>query len=93
MPPLPNIVEVSSMTAFTSEIDAVVAFRRRRVMPDRSAIMFAAVVLPVPGGPKKIMFEMCPDSTMRRRIPFLPTNFSCPTISSKSVGRTRSASG
>ena len=53
----------------------------------------AAVVFPVPGGPKNIMFVRWPESTILRSIPPGPTRFSCPTMSSNPCGLTRSARG
>ena len=90
---MPIMVPVSFATSRMSPRDAVVALSRWRVLPHRAAMMEAAVVLPHPGGPKKIMEGITPFDTMRRRIPSGPKRWRWPTIPSKSVGRTRSAKG
>ena len=66
---------------------------KSKVIPEEAAIMDAAVVLPVPGGPKKIILGIRPDVARRRRTPLSPTRCFCPDISSKEVGRRRSAAG
>ena len=51
IPPVPMSVEVSAIISFISEREAEVAFSFRSVIPDPSAMIRAAVVFPVPGGP------------------------------------------
>ncbi len=51
MPPAPIIVSVCDITSLTSDKDAVVAFSLYIVISACFAMMFAAVVFPVPGGP------------------------------------------
>ena len=58
-----------------------------------AAMIPAAVVFPVPGGPKNIMLGSLPVAAMRLSIPRSPTSSACPAISSKLSGRRRSAAG
>jgi hypothetical protein len=51
------------------------------------------VVLPVPGGPQRIMEGILPFSMAVRRMLPLPARCSCPTSSSRVCGRIRSARG
>ena len=51
------------------------------------------LVLPVPGGPHRIIEESLPAATMRPIAPSSPVRCSCPTISARLAGRSRSASG
>ena len=51
IPPEPMTVSVCDMTSLTSDSDAVVALSLYIVISACAAMMFAAVVLPVPGGP------------------------------------------
>jgi hypothetical protein len=55
--------------------------------------MLATVVFPVPGGPKKIIFEILPDSIILLITPREEIKCSCPAISSKEEGRSLSARG
>lgn len=61
--------------------------------PTRSAMSRAMVVLPVPGGPQRIIDANRPSATMRPMGPSGPTMWSCPITSSSVEGRNRSASG
>ena len=51
------------------------------------------LVLPVPGGPHRIIEASLPAATIRPIAPSGPVRCSWPTISSSDVGRSRSASG
>src|ERR1700723_2285469 len=51
------------------------------------------VVLPVPGGPQRIIDESRRAAAMRRIGPSGPSRWSCPTTSSRLCGRSRSAIG
>ena len=93
IPPEPKREDVDLVISWTSAMEAVVALRRWRVMPELAAMMPAAVVLPVPGGPKKIILGIWPRSSIRRMEPFLPKRWGWPTISSRVVGRRASAVG
>ena len=53
----------------------------------------ASVVLPVPGGPQRIIECRCPPSSMRRSGLPAPSRCAWPTYSSSASGRMRSASG
>ncbi len=55
--------------------------------------MRARVVLPVPGGPKKISEDNWSATMARRSKRPAPTIWSCPTNSSRVRGRIRSARG
>jgi hypothetical protein len=56
-------------------------------------MIFAMVVLPVPGGPQKIMEGTELISIATRRMLPLPVRCSCPTNSDKVLGLIRSARG
>src|SRR3954469_23512667 len=56
-------------------------------------MILAIVVLPVPGGPQRIMEGILPCSIAVRRMLPLPVRCSWPTRSSSVRGRIRSASG
>ena len=58
-----------------------------------AATMRASVVLPVPGGPKKIDEDTRSSSIARRSAAPSPTSCGCPANSSSARGRMRSASG
>ena len=51
------------------------------------------LVLPVPGGPHRIIEDSLPAATIRPIAPSGPVRCSCPTTSSSVAGRSRSASG
>jgi len=57
------------------------------------AAIAASVVLPVPGGPHRIIDGICPASIARRSMRSWPTRCGCPTNSARSRGRMRAASG
>ena len=57
------------------------------------AIRLAKVVLPVPGGPQRIIEGMRSASMLRRRTVSGPTMCSCPTKSSNERGRILAANG
>ena len=61
--------------------------------PVSAAMSRASVVLPQPGGPKKIMLKSCPPSTAARSTVPGPTMCSCPANSASVRGRMRAASG
>ena len=62
-------------------------------MPTASASRRAIVVLPVPGGPHRIIEASLPAATIRPIAPSGPVRCSWPTTSSSARGRSRSASG
>jgi replication-associated recombination protein RarA len=70
--------------------EALIATKR---IPTASASRRAMLVLPVPGGPHRIMLASLPAATMRPIAPSGPVRCSCPMISSRPRGRSRSASG
>src|SRR5262249_54673150 len=61
--------------------------------PATCATSRAIVVLPVPGGPQRIIECSLPSSSARRRTFPGPTRWACPTTSSRLRGRIRSARG
>src|SRR3546814_17959978 len=62
-------------------------------IPTASASSRAIVVLPVPGGPQRLIDDNCPAATMRPIAPSGPVRCSCPTTSARVRGRSRTASG
>ena len=74
----------------TPENTAEIATKRR---PTASASRRAMLVLPVPGGPHRIIEASLPAATIRPIAPSGPVRCSWPTISSSERGRSRSASG
>ena len=81
------------MTSRTSPTPEVTALSLTKAEAVVLAMMEARVVLPTPGGPKK-MLEVRRSASMarRKRVP-LPTICFCPMNSSRFLGRIRSASG
>src|SRR3546814_2962466 len=63
------------------------------IFPTASASSRAIVVLPVPGGPQRMIDDNCPAATMRPIAPSGPVRCSCPTTSARLLGRSRSARG
>ena len=61
--------------------------------PTASASKRAIVVLPVPGGPQRIMDDSLPAASIRPIAPCGPVKCSWPTTSLIAEGRSRSASG
>ena len=82
-----------SMTARTSLTPEFRADSATKWRPDAAEISDAMVVLPVPGGPKR-MTEESPRPSMSRcsGVPG-PSTWSCPTTSARLRGRIRTASG
>ncbi len=74
----------------TPENTAEIGTKRR---PTASASRRAMLVLPVPGGPHRIIDDNLPAATMRPIAPSGPVRCSCPTTSSSPRGRSLSASG
>ena len=74
----------------TPENTALIATKRS---PTASASSRAIVVLPVPGGPHRIIDDSRPAATIRPIAPSAPVRCSCPTTSPARCGRSRSASG
>ncbi len=72
------------------ELTAESCAKRALVSP---AMTRASVVLPVPGGPQKIIEKTSPFSTAARNPVPAPTIASCPTNSASERGRMRAASG
>ena len=74
----------------TPEKTAEMATKRR---PTASASRRAMLVLPVPGGPHRIIEDRRPAATIRPIAPSGPVRCSWPTTSPSVAGRSRSASG
>ena len=91
--PLARLSRAASNTRFrsaTPENTAEICSKARFVSP---ASKRATVVLPVPGGPQKIIEPSEPERIIRVSAPSSPVRCSWPTTSSRCVGRSRSASG
>ncbi len=82
-----------SITALTSALPACTALCSSNAAPDASAISRASVVLPLPGGPCRIIECGWPSSTARRSAEPGASSRSWPTNSASEVGRMRVASG
>ena len=81
------------ITCLTSATPDDTAFKMTKLLSVVDAIIEASVVLPVPGGPKKIELPSLFDAMARLKKEFLLTKCSWPKKSSKDFGRIRSASG
>ena len=79
----------SAKMASRSFLLPLTALKRRQVLFNESAITLARVVLPVPGGPKKMDENISPFSTHFLIIPFSPTRCFWPTMSSSVFGLRR----
>ena len=83
----------SSIIFFASATPLETAFNFLNMPLSKFEIIFASVVFPVPGGPKKMALPSVPVSiALLNKLPFLAI-CSCPTNSSKLVGLILSASG
>ncbi|MCU0263180.1 MAG: hypothetical protein MUF09_05830 [Candidatus Nanopelagicales bacterium] len=83
-------VSIAARTSLTPAVTALSSTNRRPAAPLTSE---AIVVLPVPGGPHR-MIELAPDPSMSRRSGEPgATRSPCPTSSASSRGRIRTASG
>src|SRR6266446_807964 len=93
LPPRARSAWASATTWRISLTPASTAEKGTKRAPATWAMRKASVVLPVPGGPQRIMEWSCPSSSARRRT--LPGPIRCcwPTTSSRVRGRMRSASG
>ena len=74
----------------TPEKIAEICSKARPASPESSR---ATVVLPVPGGPQKIIEPSEPEAIMRASTPSSPVRCSWPVTSARFFGRRRSASG
>ena len=83
------LILASSATTCKSFLESVAALSMRKANLVEPAIALAILVLPVPGGPYKIMEDSILASTIRRIIFPSPTKCSCPTTSSIVRGRIR----
>src|ERR1700689_3871355 len=83
----------SAITCLISLIPASTAENSMNSALVRCAMIFASVVLPVPGGPQKMSEPVSSRSTWVRSGLPEPIRCSCPTYSSSVRGRMRSASG
>ena len=81
------------MAARTSAVPELTAESWTRRAPVWPAMSRASVVLPHPGGPKKIMLKSSPPSTAARSTVPGPTMCSWPANSARVRGRMRAASG
>ncbi len=81
------------MAARTSAVPALTAESGTKRAPVSAAITRASVVLPVPGGPKKIIENSSARSMAARSTVPGPTTLSWPTNSLRLRGRIRAASG
>jgi hypothetical protein len=79
----------SARTSLTPAVTALSSTKREPLVLDTTA---AIVVLPTPGGPQRKTDIGCPDARRRSGEPG-PNRCCCPTISSRVVGRSRTASG
>ena len=89
----PRRSRARAMTARTSSTRAETAESSSKTAPVRSATILAIVVLPVPGGPKRIVDGGRSCSIASRRAVPSPSTCSWPTRSSSVRGRKRTASG
>ena len=83
----------SSTTRRRSATPAVTAERATKRARVPRAMTLASVVLPLPGGPQKIIEGTTSRSSARRSARPGPSRCSCPTTSSSVRGRMRSARG
>ena len=81
------------IAARTSAVPELTAESCTSRAPVSAAMSRASVVLPLPGGPKKIMLNSWPPSTAARSTVPGPTMCSCPANSASVRGRMRAASG
>jgi hypothetical protein len=81
------------MISLTSFTPALMALSIKKGASSVLAIIFAIVVLPVPGGPQSIIEGILPCSIAVRKMLPLPVRCCCPESSSSVVGLMRSASG
>src|SRR3989304_2515167 len=81
------------MTSLISLMPAVTAEKGTNAARMRSAIRYASVVLPDPGGPQSIIDGTSPRSSARARTLPSPNRCVCPTNSWRVLGRIRSARG
>ena len=92
-PVWPRRSRALSMTLRTSATPELTADNSSYTAPTASATSRATVVLPVPGGPKKIIERTVPVSMATRSGAPSPSRWRCPTTSSSLRGRMRAASG
>ena len=81
------------MAARTSAVPELTAESCTRRAPVSAAMMRASVVLPLPGGPKKIIEKSSPPLIAARSTVPSPTMCAWPTNSFRPRGRMRAASG
>ena len=81
---------ITSRTSFTPLLMALSVWNGRCSV---WLIIMARVVLPMPGGPQKIMLGICPLSINVRRTAPGPIRCCCPIYSSRVLGRSISANG
>ena len=91
--PSPSRWSARARTSRTSLTPADVADMRSRVPCTSFATRFASVVLPVPGGPHRIIDDRRPDSTMDRNAAPSARRWLWPMTSSRVRGRIRCGSG
>src|SRR5262245_27847265 len=92
-PPRARSASASATTWRISLTPASTAEKGTKRAPATWAMRNASVVLPVPGGPQRIMEWRRPSSSARRSTVPGPIRCCCPTTSSRLRGRIRSASG
>ena len=83
----------SSIICLSSATPALVALTELKWESVMLAMMYARVVLPLPGGPQRIMEGSWSASIALLRVRPSPTRCSWPTNSLKLTGRMRAASG
>src|SRR5206468_2134294 len=93
LPPRARSASASATTWRISLTPASTAEKGTKRAPATWAMRKASVVLPVPGGPQRIMECRRPSSSARRRTFPGPIRCCWPTTSSRPRGRIRSASG
>ena len=91
--PLERRSRAVSNTFFRSATPEKIAEICSKASPVSPASSRATVVLPVPGGPQKIIEPSEPERIIRVSAPSAPVRCSWPTTSARFFGRSRSASG
>ncbi len=86
-------MRAASKTFFKSATPEKIAEICSKASPASPESSRATVVLPVPGGPQKIIEPSEPDAIMRASTPSSPVKCSWPVTSASVFGRSRSASG
>ena len=90
---MPSYILASSTTTSKSFLVFIVAFKKRYLTPKSFTIAFAIEVLPIPGGPYKIIENIFLFSIKFLNTLPLPNKCFCPITSSIELGASFNANG